>query len=122
MENASRVTITQQSARYTTKFASEGVYTLGLVVGNANCLSELSEHVVKVDPELDLVDISCATTLSSVQFTWTDIDCASQYQVVANGVSIGTQSNLSYLASGLAEGQKNPVGNHADFRLCLSGN
>jgi hypothetical protein len=101
------VTITQQSAtRYSTKFASEGVYTLGLVVGNANCLSELSQHVVKVDPELDLVDISCVTTLSSVQFTWTDIDCASQYQVVANGVSIGTQSNLGYLASGLAEGQK----------------
>lgn len=101
------VTITQQSAtKYSTKFASEGVYTLGLVVGNAICLSEKSEQIVKVDPELDLVNISCTSTLNSVQFTWTDIDCASQYQVVANGVNIGTQSNLTYLASGLVEGQK----------------
>lgn len=101
------VTITQQSAtRYSTKFASEGVYTLGLVVGNANCLSELTQQVVKVDPELDLVEISCVTTLNSVQFSWTDIDCATNYQVIANGVNIGTQSTLQYLASNLAEGTK----------------
>ncbi|MBK8701398.1 MAG: gliding motility-associated C-terminal domain-containing protein [Saprospiraceae bacterium] len=101
------VSITQQSAtKYSTKFAAEGNYTIGLVVGNAACLSVLEEHTVRVDPELDLVDISCVSTLSSVEFSWADIDCASDYQVIVDGVNQGTQSGLTYLLSNLAEGTK----------------
>jgi hypothetical protein len=91
---------------YRVTFPANGTYTLGLVVGNPGCLSDPTSKSVKVDPELVPVVIDCQPTTSSVNFTWNDIDCASEYEVRINSVLKGKQTALSYLASGLMVGEK----------------
>ena len=101
------VTVTPNGVgRYKVTFPNPGNYTFGLVTGVAGCLSELTEKTVEVQEELDLIDIDCSTTLSSVEFTWNDIDCVTDYEITIDGVDEGTQSDLNYLLTGLAEGQE----------------
>ena len=101
------ITITQvNSTKYKTSFPAAGNYKLGLINGTAICLSELTERSVRVEPSLDLVEIKCASTLNSVNFSWDDIDCASKYLVTVDGVDKGSLSALNYLSSNLQEGQK----------------
>ncbi len=92
--------------KYKAKFANAGTYKIGLIVGSITCPSELVENTVKVEPKLDLVEIKCKSTLNSVEFTWADIDCATQYEVIVDGVNKGKLTDLKYLSSGLAEGTK----------------
>ncbi len=99
------VTITPNGiGKFKTKFAAPGDYKLGLIVGNAICPSDLVENTVKVEPNLDLLDIKCASTLNSVEFSWADIDCATKYEVIIDGVNKGQQTTLNFLNSNLAEG------------------
>jgi hypothetical protein len=93
-------------SNFKTKFSAPGTYKLGLVVGNAICLSDLVERSVVVEPKLEVIDINCTTTLNSIDFTWDDIECAKDYEIVIDGVNKGKQSNLNYLISNLAEGTK----------------
>lgn len=91
--------------KFKTKFTSKGTYKLGLIVGKNNCNSTLTENTVEVDPELVPVDIKCTTTLNSVEFTWQDIDCASEYEMIVDGVNKGKlTSNFVYKESNIAEG------------------
>jgi hypothetical protein len=95
------------SNKYKTKFNAKGTYKLGLIVGKNNCNSLLTENTVVVDPELVPVEIKCTTTLNSVEFTWQDIDCASEYEIIIDGVSKGKlTTNFVYKASNIAEGTK----------------
>lgn len=52
------------------------------------------------------MDIDCSTTLNSVEFSWNDIDCVTDYEITIDGVNEGTQSTLNYLLTGLPEGQE----------------
>lgn len=106
-QEPSGVTITPNGVgRYKVDFPNAGTYTFGLQVGVNGCLSNLTEKTVEVQDELDIVDIDCSTTLNSVEFSWNDIDCVTDYEITIDGVNEGTQSTLNYLLTGLPEGQE----------------
>jgi hypothetical protein len=89
---------------YVTNWTDAGTYDISLQVGQGTCLSDLTTIQVQVDPEMDTVDIDCSSTLNSVTFTWDDIDCATEYQVSIDGSIVGTQTDLMFPVTGLAEG------------------
>lgn len=93
--------------QYLISFTTDGRFTLGLFVGTASCVSDLSTIDVLVDPELDTVTISCQQTTTSITYNWTALtECASEYEVSINGVVQGTQSNLSFFLDNLLIGEK----------------
>lgn len=100
--NVSRVGVTND---YKVTFPAAGDYTIGLVTGSGTCLSDLTTKMVKVDPLLEPVVITCQQTTSSITFAWNDINCASQYQVKINSVAKGTQGTLNYTANNLMVGE-----------------
>jgi gliding motility-associated-like protein len=92
--------------QYLISFTTDGQFTLGLLVGTASCVSDLSTIDVLVDPELDTVTISCQQTTTSITYNWTPLaECASEYEVSINGVVQGVQSNLSFFLDNLIVGE-----------------
>jgi len=92
--------------QYLISFTTDGQFTLGLLVGTASCVSDLSTIDVLVDPELDTVTISCQQTTTSITYNWTPLaECASEYEVSINGVLQGVQSNLSFFLDNLIVGE-----------------
>ena len=52
---------------------------------------------VTVEPELIKPLINCVgPTTNSVSISWNDIDCATNYRVLANGVEVANGPNLCY--------------------------
>jgi gliding motility-associated-like protein len=92
--------------KYRVIFPSAGVYTIGLVVGNASCQSSQTNITVTVDPELIAPTITCSQTTTSITFNWNDIECATQYKVFVNGMDKGTQSTLTYAVNNLMVGDQ----------------
>ena len=96
----------QPTGKFKVTFPSDGDYTIGLVVGTGDCVSDLSSIDVKVDPALPAITITCQSTTTSVTFNWTDGgDCVDDYAVAINTVSQANQSTLSYLADNLIVGE-----------------
>ncbi|MBC7883905.1 MAG: gliding motility-associated C-terminal domain-containing protein [Saprospiraceae bacterium] len=98
--------VSGQPNKYKITFPSVGSYTIGLISGNSNCVSDPVTLNVKVDPELVPVLITCQQTTTSINFLWNDINCASLYEVKINMVSKGNQGALSYFISNLMVGEK----------------
>ena len=107
MWDADGTTVDSQGGNvYTAMWDDAGTYDISLQVGQGTCLSDITTITVQVDPEMDTVSISCTSTFNSITFDWTDVDCASEYQVFIDGNLIGTQdaTDLSYEALNLNEG------------------
>jgi len=88
-----------------------GTQTISLIVGEGDCLSTETTSTVTLENQLSFDTPACSSTLNSVTITWEMVDCASEYQVFANGVLVATQSETSYTVTGLNEGDE------VDFRV-----
>jgi len=92
--------------RFDFKWATPGTYTIKLKVDVRDCESiEVSKTIIVEGVPTPPI-IRCVQALDNVRFTWTAIPCATQYRVFINNVLIGTQTTLTYAATGLLEGEK----------------
>ena len=90
----------------TSKFSLEwnqpGTYDLALIIDNKGCVSGEVKKSVIVEPELIKPVINCVNpTTNSVSISWNDIDCATNYRVLANGIEVANSANLSYTVQNL---------------------
>ncbi len=87
-------------------YATAGAKTISLEVEENGCKSTVVSDLLQVDPALDIPNINCSTTTSSITFDWIPVSGAVDYQVqLSNGV-ISNQTNLSYTVSGLNPGDE----------------
>lgn len=90
--------------QYSAKWPQAGTFDIRVFVDDNNCVSEIFSKSVVVEPELEPITITCETTLNSVNFTWNDISCISEYELTVNGTNVGVQTESSRLISGVEEG------------------
>lgn len=94
-----------------------GNYPVSLVVSQDGCNSIQVVHSVQVDPELQVPNIDCITTTTSIQFNWTTIANATDYNAVVITGTNGVQTSAtSYLVDGLMPGDE------VTLQLTVSGN
>ncbi len=91
---------------YSYRFPSPGTYTIGLRVTLNGCTSDLFTKTIVVEDVPSSPAISCSSRLDAVTFTWEAVPCANEYEILINGVSIGRQTELTYVANNLTEGEK----------------
>ena len=83
-----------------------GVKNISLVVSRAGCTSDPRSLSVNVDPTLAPLNLACGTvTSTSVSFVWDDIANISGYNLLVDGMPLGTVNNTGYTASGLSPDQ-----------------
>ena len=64
-------------------FASSGTYNATLMIDNNGCVSEMRNIEILVEPEPAAPVIQCTnSTITSVEFGWSMVDCADRYNVV----------------------------------------
>lgn len=92
---------------YEATFNDVGTFDIVLSVTNGNiCDPATMTTTITVEPELVFDEIDCAETLDQITFSWTDVDCATEYEVFIGGVSQGIQTTTTYTATGLIEGEE----------------
>ncbi|MCZ2100088.1 MAG: gliding motility-associated C-terminal domain-containing protein [Chitinophagales bacterium] len=91
---------------YSFKFPAPGSYTIGLRVTLSGCESELFTKTIVVEDIPASPELNCSSRLDAVTFNWTAVPCATEYEVLINGVSKGRQTSLSYVADNLQEGER----------------
>lgn len=101
---ATRTDLTATS--YSFKFPKAGTYTIGLKVTLNGCESDLFTKTIIVEDIPASPVITCTSRLDAVTFNWKAVPCATEYEVLINGVSKGKQTALTYVADNLKEGQK----------------
>lgn len=90
------------ASKFSVKWITPGTYKLSLITDNKGCISNTTEVIVTVEPELKLPVISCVNaTTNSVEIQWNDIECATNYKVTANGIEVANNANLSYKVQNL---------------------
>ena len=90
------------TSKFYLKWSKAGTYDILLNIDNKGCVSNEVKKTVTVDPELIKPVINCENaTTNSVSISWNDIDCATNYIVLANGVEVANSSNLSYTVQNL---------------------
>ncbi len=105
------------SGPHTISWSAPGSYSVSLLVGQDGCNSIPVVHQVQVDPELVAPAISCATTTTSIQFTWPNVANATDYTAVVIAGTTGTQTSAnSYFIDGLTSGDE------ITLQLTVSGN
>ena len=72
-------------------YSTPGMKTISLVVEKEECSTELVTQEVWVEATLPPLEISCETDATSINYSWNDI--ASEYEVIIDGSSIGTQAD-----------------------------
>jgi len=97
-----RTDLTATSVSY--RFPAPGTYTIGLKVTLNGCESETFTKTIIVEDVPAAPVVKCAaTSLDAVTFEWNAIPCATEYEVLINGVSKGTQTETTYKVDGLVE-------------------
>lgn len=87
-------------------FADAGTYNVTLMIDNNGCASEMQSIDILVEPELVAPTIMCTnSTITSVEFMWDMVDCASMYNVYVDGALATTQSGLTYEVTDLTSEQ-----------------
>ncbi len=85
-------------------WASVGSKTITLSVDDDGCASPQTTHTVQVDAVLADPVINCTSTQTSITFSWDPIAGATNYEVIIDAVSQGTQTDTFFVVSGLAPG------------------
>jgi gliding motility-associated-like protein len=91
---------------YELNWDDAGAYTLTLQANNFMCESELVTQDVTVEPELVAPTVSCDPTTMSIGLNWTAVDCASAYQIFADGELLTETTDLNYMIGGLNSSQE----------------
>ncbi|HPQ21047.1 MAG TPA: gliding motility-associated C-terminal domain-containing protein [Saprospiraceae bacterium] len=87
---------------YTLDFTQAGTYSISATATLAQCESSEVTHNITVEQELDTVTITCGQgDVDFVVFNWNTINCATDFEIFINGISIGTQSTTTYLVDNL---------------------
>ncbi len=81
-----------------------GIKTVTATVSNGNCLSEVFTYEVDVQDTLSAPEITCFPETTEINFSWNDVDNATEYEVFINGDSQGTQSGTTYNVPDLVPG------------------
>jgi gliding motility-associated-like protein len=88
-------------------FSQPGTYTVEAMASKGACDGDIVTNNIIVEAELDpIVFSSCISEVDMVSFSWTAIDCATDYEVIINGVSQGTQTGTSFDVDMLSEGDQ----------------
>ncbi len=85
---------------YSIEWATAGTYTISLTVEENGCISTQETQTVTVEAPIAAPAINCATTTSSITFSWDAIPGVTEYLV--DGVA---QTELTYTEDGLTAGQ-----------------
>lgn len=89
---------------YELSFTQPGSYPVSLTVDNNGCLSQEEIVTIIVEDELTPPTVSCDNQgVFNLDFSWDNVDCASEYNVFVNGNLETTTSNTSYMLDGLSE-------------------
>lgn len=86
-----------------------GTYDLTLQVNNILCTSDLLTQQVVVEPELTAPDIMCDPSTQSIQFGWTEVDCAAAYQLFVDGELVIETTDNAFLLEDLNSDQSYSV-------------
>lgn len=90
---------------HTVTWPSAGMKTITLFVVENGCTSDTASQTVQVDGLLPAPNINCATTTSSITFTWDDVAGNEGYTVTfPNGEAAVQNSPTSYTVNGLNPG------------------
>lgn len=81
-----------------------GTKTISLTVTENGCTSTLFSQQVEVDEPLAAPVIDCDIASTGINFDWNDVLNSSDYELIVNGDTIGTQANSDYSINGLAPG------------------
>ncbi len=84
---------------------SPGTYAVSIMINNGFCDSDLFTQEVIVDPVVPDPNIQCEPEIDQITFSWDSNECADMYMVFVDGVMVNTQSDTSYVVTGLTEGQ-----------------
>lgn len=89
---------------YQIRWNQDGAYTVSLTVEENGCTSTEVTRNIQVDPLVGVPSIQCATTTSSITFTWADVANASSYTVNVLAGETGTRNGNEYSITGLMPG------------------
>jgi hypothetical protein len=101
---ATRTDVSSNSFRFT--FPAAGTYNIGLTTTLNGCVSELYTESIVVEGIPSGPTITCIESLDAITFNWTDVPCATEFDVLVNGVSQGLTSTNTITVNGLMEGEK----------------
>ncbi|MBK8625595.1 MAG: hypothetical protein IPN86_08575 [Saprospiraceae bacterium] len=87
-------------------FPAAGSYTIGLTTTLNDCVSDLFTKSIVVEDFPATPVITCVESLDAITFSWTSVPCATEYDVLINGVLKGRQSTRTYTVNNLQEGEK----------------
>ncbi len=112
---------------YTVSWPAAGDQEVTLTVTEAGCTSPVATQTVTVEAPLPAPEITCATTSTSIAFSWPPVPGAADYQV--NGPA-GQLDGTTYTISGLAPGDEVTIevvaigtgacGNSAAMATCIA--
>ena len=98
---------------YEWTFDTPGTYTVTAEAFVGNCVAvPVTRTVVVNDQPDETMNVFCdGSDLDFIRVAWNDLDCASEYEIFVDGVSVGIQpeSELSYEFTGLNEGEMRTV-------------
>ncbi|MCP4125302.1 MAG: hypothetical protein GY751_26515, partial [Bacteroidetes bacterium] len=95
------------SGPHEVSWSSSGAYNISLTVEENGCVSETIINSVQVDAELVPPTINCSSTNTSVEFSWPEVQGATDYSVdVLLGQTGAPSSATSYLVNGLEPGDE----------------
>ena len=84
------------------EFTDIGPQTVTLQIDNNGCLSDIVPIIIEVEPELIAPDIQCgASTITTAEFVWGDVDGADMYDISVNGDFVTTQAGTSFTVENL---------------------
>ncbi len=86
----------------TLSYDNSGDYDVSLLVTRDGCISELVTQSIQIDEGLLDPVIFCTSTSTSITFGWGAVDGATEYEVLIDGISMGTQMGTSYPITGLS--------------------
>ncbi len=101
---------------YALHWNAPGMYTVSLMVDENNCPSQPVSQTVDVQPELQMPNLQCFPTTSSVTIQWSNVPNATAYDVMSLFGPPGTVNGNQYQVTGLMPGDSVAI------QLTISGN
>ncbi len=90
---------------YEWTFTADGTYTLDLAIQNDICESIAMQQSVTVNVEESIGDVTCQETdMGEITIMWNAVSCATEYTIFVDGVEQATQTNTTYVADNLFDG------------------
>lgn len=113
---------------YIATFNSVGMFDIQLDVENGACNTTPATATITVEPELEFDTITCVEDLNMIVFSWTAVECATEYEIFIDGDSQGTQADTEFTVTDLTVGQEVTIeviavsgcacGNVMNTRIC----